>query len=330
MREHTHASKSSGTFATCGGVAKYKMTQTEVGRGRYSTVVEGIDIRTNVAVAIKKMKKDTVQDKDFQREARILNRLSRLPVSNAARFSEILDHFSTQIDHCVVFPRYGKNLHNILNDKSLAPLPLFQARELTLQLIYAVAFLHRHGFIHTDLNTKNMVLVDSGSTGRKMYGADGQFTERRVLNCTEMKLIDFGSVGEDVLCNEGLVGSRGYQAPEVIMGWAWTETIDHFAVGCIISELVTSRSLLPTELVAKEDTLAAMNRILGPFPEEVAKKIAETRPKIKLANSRRGEFHSKKVIADVQIRYIINQLTVLSGTNRGNWQDLENRARSGI
>lgn len=101
--------------------------------------------------------------------------------------------------------------------------PLLRA-ELLVQLLRALAYLHRHGIIHCDIKPEHVVVTGS-----------------------QVKVLDFGlSVYRDLLGAEGasLGGTLAYMAPELLRGERPSERSDLYAVGVLAYELFTGRMLL--------------------------------------------------------------------------------------
>ncbi|KAJ7135558.1 kinase-like domain-containing protein [Mycena epipterygia] len=140
--------------------------------------------------------------------------------------------------------------------------------------------LHENGIIHTDLHPDNIMFLSAKKTTQTFYGLDDSFHDRTVLKSTEIRIIDFGCVDEDATNCEGLTGTSGYQAPEVIMEWKWTNRVDHFAIGCIIAEMITHQPLVPRFSGTREETLTIMDTILGPFPDPLKATIEEDIPSL--------------------------------------------------
>jgi hypothetical protein len=63
------------------------------------------------------------------------------------------------------------------------------------------------------------------------------------------------------------------------VGWDWTERVDNFAIGCIIAEMVLSNPPLPTaDHWSVDDSLYAMENVIGPFPDPIRNRINIARP----------------------------------------------------
>ncbi|KAJ7178770.1 kinase-like domain-containing protein [Mycena crocata] len=263
-------------------VFRYRQELDEfLGAGRYSRVVSAFDRCTDTTVALKIMCRRgefRVTETEFNREVRSLSRLLRLPLSSTARFCELKDHF-VSIDHFfMVFDVYGDNLATVLTNTRLSSMPVYQAKEISRQLIQGVRYLHENGIIHSNLNPTNIVFLSNATATQTFYGMDNAFHSRTILKSTEIRIVDFGSVHDDSITCTGTVGLSGYRAPEVIMDWSWTKTIDHFAIGCIIAEMVSSVPLLPRSHGSLTEDIAVLDRLLGPFSKEMVVDIERRFP----------------------------------------------------
>ncbi len=97
--------------------------------------------------------------------------------------------------------------------------PLEGRIELVLQMLQAVAYLHRRGIIHRDLKPAN-VLVSNG----------------------QVKVLDFGLsifYEQAETPEDEIAGTLAYLAPEVIRGERPSESADLYAIGVMIYELLT-------------------------------------------------------------------------------------------
>jgi serine/threonine protein kinase len=84
----------------------------------------------------------------------------------------------------------------------------------------AAAHLHRHGFVHGDINPGNLVVADDD----------------------HVTLIDLGIARE--IGGAGAVrGTHAYMAPEQVRGEPWTPATDVFALGVVLWELIAGARL---------------------------------------------------------------------------------------
>ncbi len=129
-----------------------------------------------------------------------------------------------------------------------------------LELLQALAYLHRHGILHRDLKPANVVV-------------SGQ----------QVKVLDFGLAAIFETATEP-VGTLMYMAPEVIEGGALSEAADLFVVGILAHQVLTGRH--PFQAATPEEFfLALLNNpvALDDFPPEaplgeVVKKLLSRRP----------------------------------------------------
>ena len=76
--------------------------------------------------------------------------------------------------------------------------------------------LHSLNLVHTDLKPENILLVSNASFEVKC-NQRGQKT-KKILEDTEIRLIDFGSATFNDEYHSNLVSTRHYRAPEIILG----------------------------------------------------------------------------------------------------------------
>jgi eukaryotic-like serine/threonine-protein kinase len=85
-----------------------------------------------------------------------------------------------------------------------------------IQVLQALAYLHRRGILHRDLKPDNLLVVDG-----------------------QVKVLDFGlAVAREAIHEDGqTAGTVAYMAPEILQGSSATEPADLYAVGVIAYEL---------------------------------------------------------------------------------------------
>ncbi|KAJ6501436.1 kinase-like domain-containing protein [Mycena vitilis] len=259
---------------------RYRRIGGILGRGRYGDVVPALDLCFSDRVAVKMMRRTGephVTKESYEREVRTLKKLLRLPPSSIARFCELRDHYFTDRYYCIVFEKYGDNLQNVLTDPRLSSLPVYQVKEISRQLLQAVQYLHDYGVVHANIAPANIMLVSSDTVSQRFYGLDSVFRERNVLKSTEIRIIDFGGVSEDAGLS-GRAGTSGLRAPEMVIGWQWTKTVDHFALGCVIAAMLTCAPLLQCFAGGKLEEIAVLDQVLGPFTDDMVSRIRDDIP----------------------------------------------------
>jgi eukaryotic-like serine/threonine-protein kinase len=111
--------------------------------------------------------------------------------------------------------------------------PLETKVDLLVQLLHALAYLHRRGLVHRDLKPENALCA------------------RGVL-----KLIDLGLATTIGRTDEVAAGTLAYAAPELVRGGPPTERSDLYAVGVIAYELLAGH--VPFEATSRAKLLQAL------------------------------------------------------------------------
>ncbi|KAJ7750577.1 kinase-like domain-containing protein [Mycena metata] len=169
------------------------------------------------------------------------------------------------------------------------------------------------------------MFINTGKTTQSFYGLDNTFRDHTIITSTEIRVIDFGSATETTNWCEGTRGTPGYQAPEIVM--------DHFAIGCIIAEMLTYKPLIPCFSGDREETMSFMDRILGPFPELMRHRIEKELPSPfgfdgVILNGRATLYldivkTAAERIEDPEAAHLIQVLTNLNASKRGNLKSME-------
>lgn len=99
---------------------------------------------------------------------------------------------------------------------------------LIMQVLQALAYLHRRGILHRDLKPENMLVVNG-----------------------QVKLLDFGvALPLNDAQNHEFSGTLAYMSPEALQGFALSEPTDLYAVGVIAYELFAEQELYNGQTVA--------------------------------------------------------------------------------
>lgn len=194
---------------------KYELIE-KIGEGTYGFVYKAKDIKTRENVAIKKITHIQNQGLQCNIEPFIMNSLSH---PHLLPCKEVVCHPSFT---CIVMPLAKKDMFHYLKHHPTV-LTMSQKIKWCGQLCQAVACLHQNHIIHGDIKTDNLLLMEDLS----------------------LKLADFTlSVFEwkDHL-HQHNVCTFTYRPPEVFLGQSWNRSVDIWALGCTLYEIIYNKPL---------------------------------------------------------------------------------------
>jgi len=166
-----------------------------------------------------------------------------------------------------------------LKENDFAPFPRHHIQSFARQLLGSVAFLHDLHLVHTDLKPENILLVHNESTVKQVPipgKRTPQCRNKKILESTEIRLIDFGSATFEEEYHSSVVSTRHYRAPEIILGLGWSYPCDAFSLGCILVEFYTGVALFQTH--DNLDHLAMMETVMGRMPDRFTRQGTRSKP----------------------------------------------------
>jgi serine/threonine protein kinase len=228
-------------------VGRYRIEEA-IGEGGMGSVYRATQLAVDRAVAIKVIAEfeDGMAPpvERFEREARALARLNH---HNSVRLFDF-GMTEEQRPFIVMELLRGQDLAHYL--ASVGRLPYPEALGVTLQVLRALEEAHGQGIIHRDIKPANIFLCSSPG------------------GALSVKVLDFGIAGvadgENVVAKltatQAFVGSATYMAPEQARGEPGTPRADLYAVGVVLFEMLTGRTLfeaptLTALLIAKQTAL---------------------------------------------------------------------------
>lgn len=206
-------------------VGRRYLLHERIGKGGMGEVYRATDRLTNQQVALKRvlaptdllMTNSISNSTDFRlglaQEFKILATLRHPHIIS------VLDYGFDEENQPYFIMELLENAQNILEAGRDMPLP--NRVVMLVQILQALAYLHRRGILHRDLKPGNLLVTDG-----------------------KVKVLDFGlSVSRgDVSDDDAFAsGTLSYMAPELIDGRAPSEASDLYAVGTIAYELLTGR-----------------------------------------------------------------------------------------
>jgi serine/threonine protein kinase len=229
----------------------YRLVE-KIGEGTYGTVFKAVDQRTDMLVAVKKVKIRKADDglpKEFLREVESLKYLSH---PNVIKIYEV---FVGRTNINIVYELMELDLEAFINRLN-RPLTLLEIKIIMRMILSGLDSMHKMGLMHRDIKPSNL-LIDS-------FGV--------------VKLADFGQcrVVDPSFLYTHDVGTKWYKAPEILLGnKKYTEKVDMWSVGCIMAELLDGCTIFPGS--TDFDQIAKIGKVLGK-PPEVFKNPKHYRP----------------------------------------------------
>ena len=246
-----------------------------LGQGTFGKVVQCYDRKLHKLVAIKVIRAVQKYRDASQIEIRVLRCLRQNDPANEHQCVQLLETFDFRNHVCIVSDLLDRSVFDFLKDNKFQPFPCRDIWLFAKQLLNSVAFLHRLSLIHTDLKPENVLLVDASfdlvATSRRSNAR-----KKRVLRNAEIRLIDFGSATFSNEYHSGVVSTRHYRAPEIILGMGWSFPCDVWSIGCILVEFFTGEALFQTH--DNLEHLAMMEMVLGKLPDDYRRKAETYKP----------------------------------------------------
>ena len=219
-----------------------------LGKGSFGQVFKVFDHREKELQALKIIKNRPKFHKQGAIEVQVLQSFRQIPENTLIQIKE---SFNFREHLCITFELFSINLFEYLKLSNFKGLSLGFIQRIAEQLLTGLKLCKTLGIIHCDLKPENILLKHPRQTS--------------------VKIIDFGSS-----CFEGqqvftYIQSRFYRAPEVVLRFAYSSSIDMWSFGCILVELFTGFPLFAGE--DERDQLFSMIEVLGELPESVLEKV---------------------------------------------------------
>jgi serine/threonine-protein kinase len=190
-----------------------------IGQGGMAKVFLAEDVSLHRKVAIKVLGERYAEDAQFverfQREARAAAGL------NHPNIVQVYDHGRADGSYYIAMEYLeGPTLDDVIADEGhLQPR---RAIDLTLQILAALRFAHRHGVVHRDVKPQNMIVLRDG----------------------RVKVTDFGiaRAGSSEMTEAGsIIGTAQYISPEQARGLPVGPPADLYSVGVVLYKMLTGR-----------------------------------------------------------------------------------------
>jgi serine/threonine protein kinase len=195
-----------------------------VGRGGMADVFRAHDVRLHRTVGVKTLRSDLAHDQTlqvrFRREAQSAAALNHPSIVAIYDTGEDMAN-GTPVPYIVMEFVDGRTLRDLLHD--YRTLPPRRAAEVTIGVLTALDYSHRHGIVHRDIKPGNVIVTEAG----------------------DVKVMDFGIARNDVHLaltqTDQVVGTAQYMSPEQARGERVDARSDLYSTGCLLYELLTGR-----------------------------------------------------------------------------------------
>lgn len=192
----------------------------EIGRGGMGIVFQAHDKQLKEQVAIKVLSPLLSNNADgLERLKREVSAARRITHPNVIRIHDISESGGLHFVSMEYFS--GTTLKDII--KRDGAFSVAQGSQIAFQICDGLESAHRHGVIHRDLKSQNIIVNEHG----------------------ELKIIDFGlatCIHQQGMTATGLIlGTPEYMAPEQVSGKKADERADIYSFGIILYEIFTGR-----------------------------------------------------------------------------------------
>ncbi|KAH9853854.1 Pkinase-domain-containing protein [Lenzites betulinus] len=247
------------------GLENYKLVE-KMGDGAFSNVYKAIDLRSQLKVAVKVVRKyelsasqvsagDKHLNREFKKKPRVTERANILKEVQIMRginhpgIVKLLAFFESPEHYFLVLELMegGELFHQIVK---LTYFSENLARHVIVQVAQGIRYLHEErGVVHRDIKPENLLferipIVPSKNPQPKQFEEDKEDEGEFIPGVGgggigRVKIADFGL--SKVVWDEQTMtpcGTVGYTAPEIVKDERYSKSVDMWAMGCVLYTLL--------------------------------------------------------------------------------------------
>ena len=193
-------------------ILNYRIVE-KLGDGGMGSVYKAVDVMLEREVALKFLRPELAEQPDlverFRSEAVVLARLTHQNVASLFGLHRHGNDFFMAMEYVP-----GKTVEALL--KQNGRLSVEHASQVASHVLHALDYAHRHGVVHRDIKSANIIVTPGGNVKVMDFGI------ARVLGTERRTRVGF------------VVGTIGYMAPEQIQGLDVDGRTDIYAVGVVL------------------------------------------------------------------------------------------------
>jgi dual-specificity kinase len=217
-----------------------------LGVGTFGKVILCFDRVNQIYCAIKAVRSVPRYLESARDEIALLYEINQLENNQfssrkGSRIVKLVNSFSTHEHEFLVFEQLGISLLDALKMRNYSGFPFLILTHITREILVGLRFLHQNKFIHGDLKMENVLFSALNISPMQMHNHED-------FHRYNIKLVDFGNCvrTQPLQLNTGIINTRPYRAPEVILDLEWSYPSDIFGVGCITMEMIQGREFYPS------------------------------------------------------------------------------------
>lgn len=251
---------------------RYKIIK-ELGKGGMAIVFEAQDLLLDRKVALKMLRPEFVNDKDFvkkfRHEAKAVARLSHPNVVSIFDIGQDDENYYLVMENVE-----GRNLKDIIKERG--KLSITESLDIANQICAALVVAHKNNIIHCDIKPHNILITSD----------------------KQVKVTDFGiaraATSTTMTVTDTIVGSAHYFSPEQARGGEIKARSDIYSLGIVLYEMLTGEvpfkgdspiSVALKHIQEKPKKPSLLNQEIPPEVDELVMKAIAKEPEERFNNA---------------------------------------------